>query len=428
MLHEKRRLWIKKARGIGLSTFMLYVIAYKCITEFKPGDRVVIITGIRIETVADLIRRLKLLFQKNFPDVYTELTKQKDTICILDNVIVEGYPAGHTDSVRGLDRVKMIWVDEADWFANAESRAVRSATEAFISKPNSENMYLVLSSTANKPNGLFQTIEQENPSIYYKMFLTYEYGLEGPRPIYDPEFIKQAKQLPDFPREYEGKYLGLVGNVLSTIAVDRCISTGDTLAKTAPLDDWNIPTKYVMSIDIGWGSSNTAIMVSRFVNNKVQIIYSKEFSRPVFTDIISEIWQLKRKCNDNLQNILMDAANTELYTTLCNEFNQNNSQQYLRDKQAWCKKVNTYLENHLFICPIPFSVQGRNMLNHTQRMIEETEDNGPAMVGIHSQYTDLITSCRSAYAVEDKLDKERTVFSDTFDALRMNLSWYRWSK
>ena len=40
MLHEKRRIWVKKARGIGVSSFMLYVIAYKCLTEFKPGDRV----------------------------------------------------------------------------------------------------------------------------------------------------------------------------------------------------------------------------------------------------------------------------------------------------------------------------------------------------------------------------------------------------
>jgi hypothetical protein len=183
-----------------------------------------------------------------------------------------------------------------------------------------------------------------------------------------------------------------------------------------------------MSIDIGWGSSNTAIMVSRFVNGKVQIIYSREYSRPVFQDIIDTIWQLKSKCNGNLQNILMDASATELYTTLCNEFNQNSSQKYLRDKQEWCKKVNTYLENHLFVCPIPFNPQGKSMLNHTQRMIQETEDDGTAMVGIHSSFTDLITSCRSAYAVEDKLDKERTVFADTFDSLLMNLSWYRWSK
>jgi hypothetical protein len=71
-----------------------------------------------------------------------------------------------------------------------------------------------------------------------------------------------------------------------------------------------------MSIDIGWGSSNTTIMEHRYINGKVQIIYSKEFERPIFQDIINEIWRLKTKCNDNLQNIVMDATNTELYTAL----------------------------------------------------------------------------------------------------------------
>lgn len=65
-------------------------------------------------------------------------------------------------------------------------------------------------------------------------------------------------------------------------------------------------------------------------------------------------------------------------------------------------------------------------LDHTQRMISEQEPDGSAIVGINGEhFKDLITSCRSAYAVEDKLDKERTVFCDTFDSLRMNLSWYR---
>ena len=71
------------------------------------------------------------------------------------------------------------------------------------------------------------------------------------------------------------------------------------------------------------------------------------------------------------------------------------------------------------------SVHGSNILNHTQRMIAEQEDDGSAIIAIHKQFEDLITSCRSAYAIEDKLDKDRTVFADTFDALRMNLSFYR---
>jgi hypothetical protein len=56
-------------------------------------------------------------------------------------------------------------------------------------------------------------------------------------------------------------------------------------------------------------------MVRRFINGKVQIIYS-EFEWPMFQDIINEIWRLKTKCNDNLQNSVMDIANTELYIAL----------------------------------------------------------------------------------------------------------------
>jgi hypothetical protein len=67
------------------------------------------------------------------------------------------------------------------------------------------------------------------------------------------------------------------------------------------------------------------------------------------------------------------------------------------------------------------------MLNHTQRIIQETEDDGTALVAIHPSFKDLITSCRSAYSTEDKLDKERTVHADTFDTLRLNLSWYKWN-
>jgi hypothetical protein len=52
---------------------------------------------------------------------------------------------------------------------------------------------------------------------------------------------------------------------------------------------------------------------------------------------------------------------------------------------------------------VPFQKQGREILSHTRRLIEETEDNGTALVGIakHKQFEDLITSMRSAYAVED---------------------------
>jgi hypothetical protein len=155
----------------------------------------------------------------------------------------------------------------------------------------------------------------------------------------------------------------------------------------------------------------------------------KSLTQPDFRDILDEIWRLYHRCHgrEYLRNILMDASATELYTALCNEFDQNSSRKYLEDKQKWCEERNVYLGDHMYICPIPFNPQGKYMLNHTQRMIEFQEDDGTAIVGIH-KFEDLITSMRSAYAEGDKLDKTRGVFADSFDNLLMNLSWYRWTK
>jgi hypothetical protein len=99
------------------------------------------------------------------------------------------------------------------------------------------------------------------------------------------------------------------------------------------------------------------------------------------------------------------------------------------------KDYNTYLGNYCFIVPVAFGSTtqgGRTMLNHAQRMIEETEETEDnkesALVAIHPSFQDLIDACRSAYAVENKLDKkERTVHADMFDALLLNLSWYKWN-
>lgn len=198
------------------------------------------------------------------------------------------------------------------------------------------NPYCIVVSTPNKPDDLMDRIMKEpfETSIWKKMYLDYTYGVGK---IYTKEEIDKFKHTSSFPREFCLKFKK--GNVLSSASIDRCIATGNTLAASAALDNWNIETSYIMSIDIGWGSSNTAIMVSRYVNGKIQIIYSKEYTRPLFQDIINEVWELKRKCGDSLQNIIIDAANTELYTSLCTEFNQNASRKYLEEKQRHCIRM-----------------------------------------------------------------------------------------
>ena len=63
-------------------------------------------------------------------------------------------------------------------------------------------MILIISKTPNRPDRLFNKIEKDQHSLYYKLFLPYQYGLEGDYPIYSKEQIEEARKSPDFPREY----------------------------------------------------------------------------------------------------------------------------------------------------------------------------------------------------------------------------------
>jgi hypothetical protein len=208
---------------------------------------VCIVVGPRNDAAEDLISRFKSLFRENFPGIYSELIRQPSTAAILNGIRVEGFPSHHVDTMRGLDKVKCIMSDETDYYPSFQQKEVRAVMEGYICKPNSDP-HIILVSTPKEPGGLLQTIELEQNSLYFKMFLTYEYGLEGPYPIYSKEQIERAKKSPDFPREYEGLYLGVIGNVFNTQSINNC-------RKIEYNPDLIIPKcKVSIGIDAGFGS------------------------------------------------------------------------------------------------------------------------------------------------------------------------------
>ena len=291
-----------------------------------------------------------------------------------------------------------------------------SAVEAFISKPNSENMYLVLSSTPNKPLGLFETIEKEDPSIYYKIFLPYQYGLEGPHPIYDLKFIEAAKQLPDFPREYEGKYLGTVGNCFSQASIENCQKieyNPGVIVSDAPKS---------MGIDPVYGSSNFAITVTQLVEGKIQVVESSEWTRPGFSEMIQKVWELKNKCG-HLSNIYVDASNPSFIQQLKKEFDEPFDDQYIRDKQSYCRKHNLHIENFMFVCPTPFSIENKRMISNAKWLMDEKEEDGSSLIAIHPTFDKLLISLRTASVVEWKLQKDEVSFNDILDSFLMALQY-----
>src|SRR5262245_24808493 len=268
-----------------------------------------------------------------------------------------------------------------------------------------------------------QQIELEVNSLYHKLRFDYRYGLEGPYPIYSEELIAQARLSPEFGREFELQYLGLVGNVFSQLSIDNA-----TKIQYNP-DNINKSAKKSIGVDPAFGGdSKFAIVVTQFVDGKIQVIFAEEYERPNFAAMINRIWEIKQKCG-YISNIYVDAANPEIWESLKREFNEPFNAQYMASQLADCKKYNLHLEDRMIIVPVPFGVEGAHMLQHAKWLMEETNEDGSSLIAIHKERFDrLITALRTAVAKEYKLDKTETSFADLLDAFRLSLTFYKRSK
>src|ERR1051325_2016506 len=103
-------------------------------------------------------------------------------------------------------------------------------------------------STPNAPDGLFEKIEKESEKtcLYKRLFLDYTYGLGK---IYTQEVIAKAKESPSFDREYDLKYLGMIGNVLHTKDIEVAMEKGSKHDPPNNVDEVNYYTQKSMGID-----------------------------------------------------------------------------------------------------------------------------------------------------------------------------------
>ena len=258
--------------------------------------------------------------------MFCDLQKDRtqSTVAIINGVKVEAFPSHHVDTMRGLTNVKFILSDETDFYPPFQQKEVRAVMEGYIGKPNSDP-HIVMVSTPKAPGGLMQQIElePEDTCLYHRLFFDYHYGLQGPYPIYSREQIDKAKRSPEFGREFELQYLGLVGNVFSQLSIDNA-----TKIEYNP-DLINPNAKKSIGIDPSFGSSKFAIVATQLVDGKIQVIHAEEYDRPDFTDMIDKIWKLKHQYG-HITNIYVDAANPEVWQALKQEFNESYNEQYIR--------------------------------------------------------------------------------------------------
>jgi hypothetical protein len=160
----------------------------------------------------------------------------------------------------------------------------------YLRDTSKSDPYIVMVSTPNAPDGLFERIEKEpeETCIYKRLFLDHTYGIGR---IYSEEEIEKAKASPSFEREYNLKYLGKIGNVFHTKDIEAAIEKGRKY-KPDDFTPFYSFTSRSMGIDPAYGSSAFGIVVTQWVDGIVQILYAEEYHRPDYNEMLSTVYSL----------------------------------------------------------------------------------------------------------------------------------------
>ena len=124
---KDKHLWVKKATGLGVTEFMLRLMAWLCTKngEIPGSSQMCIVTGPNIGIAIKLIRRLKNIFELKLGLIFDN----KETVLELNGCTIEAYPSNHIDSFRALENPKFILLVESDFWRKCEIDNVRHVAE-----------------------------------------------------------------------------------------------------------------------------------------------------------------------------------------------------------------------------------------------------------------------------------------------------------
>jgi hypothetical protein len=405
-LEKHNLVFIVKATGLGISELALRYIAWLCTRNNDlSGSQIIIITGPRIELTISLLNRFKALFP-NFE------WDEKQTTATINNVTLEVFPSHHLSSARGLPRVAMVYLDEADHFGStAQSEEARTIAERYLGK--NERLKILLVSTPFQPGGMFQQIETAKESIYHRLRLPYSVGLGT---IYTPEEIKLAMSSLNFEREYNLAYVGQVGNLFTNEEIQRAIELGDTYDPDMVRTD----TYKVLSLDPSYSSSQFGFCVAELGHaadgsdtGQINILVADELDHPLFNEAVNFFADMIY--NYQINRVYVDGSQVAFIASLKAALGENpNYQQELQyfkdngqDPEEW---------STMKVLPVNFSTEHKKMLEHCKEMMPS--------IAINRKFDKLITALRTATATEFSLDKNLSVHNDIFDAYRMCCRWF----
>lgn len=193
-LEQNQNVWIKKARGLGLTTFILRYLTWKILFSSELDHKsIYVISGNDSKPNHKIDAMIKKLFEKRFPllrldSKFTDLWLKKTRIKILDpNDIID----------FSIYDMAYLFIDEADFLDPSEQIKL---DKVILSSSVKHNYKTIMVSTPNQRGGLFEKIENDPTTGYAKLHLDYKYGIGT---LYDDKLIETKKLEPEFDREYK---------------------------------------------------------------------------------------------------------------------------------------------------------------------------------------------------------------------------------
>ena len=140
----------------------------------------------------------------------------------------------------------------------------------------------------------------------------------------------------------------------------------------------NAYTQKSVGLDPGFGSSNFGVSITELRDGLVHVLHAEEYHRPDFNQMIETTTiALLENYNirfDNSCRIFVDGANPSFIRALKARVGEDT--EYDAQIQRW-KSENganivtlNWLTNNMFVLPVPFSKEHKNMLAHCKELLE----------------------------------------------------------
>ena len=382
---------------------MLRYMAWLCLYDNKyKGADMPIIVGPNLKLAYKLIGRMKRIFDNR---IYVDFNSAVTSLN-LNGVNIEAFPSNNPDAFRGLEKPAFFLVDEADMFTHETHWEARSAIEGASTK---SDPWVVFVSTPNKPGGFMETFLNEEDSKYYNLKLDYRIGLGK---IYTQQEIDQAKgDYTTFQREYDLKFLGSVGTCFAQTKIDAIVS--EATYNPDLIDPYAMRS---IGIDCGWGSSPFGITITQFRRNKIEVLYTEEFSRPDYNKMLDLVYDLYRRYGP--EKMILDGSAADFVQSLKVKIGERGD--YLKQRAEYkAQGLDWEKSTSIKVLPLYFGKQNKTLLTHTKNLIDNE------LISIHQKHDKLITALRTASEEDGRIDKDKTSYNDIFDSFMLSLHYFQ---